>query len=170
MKKRSFLSSLMICLCFTVYARPIWRFSAESGVLAYRHQTSRIDPGPDYRGPFVVDNGRNIQLKGGYILAKKHLYLAAGCGFQQFNGINGATISGSIEVLPLSSKLSPIAAIELGYSHLWNQYPGGTGSALGAAYLGVHYQLSRKCSLYFKSGSIGFQRASWTPLILGLRF
>ena len=57
-----------------------------------------------------------------------------------------------------------------GYSHIWNQYAGGTGEAHIDLGIGLQYRFSKRMSIYFQSGIMVTQEAFFSPLRFGLRF
>jgi hypothetical protein len=72
--------------------------------------------------------------------------------------------------VPLKSKLSPLFNLKIGYSHLWNQYENGTGSALVEFGIGVNYRPKEKLNVFLKSGFLITQQSLLLPIRLGLRF
>lgn len=68
------------------------------------------------------------------------------------------------------SKLTPLLNIKVGYDHIWNQYEGGTGTALGEFTAGIDYKLSEKLNMFLKSGMLFTQQAFFIPIKIGIRF
>ncbi len=91
-------------------------------------------------------------------------------GYLNFEGINGLSIFSDIEYLPLNTKLTPLINLKIGYTHIWNQYEKGTGTAMGEFGLGLNYRLSRKVSIFIKSGFLMTQQSLLIPIKLGFRY
>ena len=124
----------------------------ETGFLKYRYQLVQydLDPGSDWKG-YYLDNeqdGIDLNLVNGVSFFEKRFFTGVGLGYQNFEGINGITVFGDIEYMPLKSKLTPLLNIKVGYDHIWNQYEGGTGTAFGEFAAGVSYKLNSATSHY----------------------
>lgn len=174
MKKLSLLLLFITSICFTSYSQFRYSGKVETGFLKYRYQLVQydLDPGSDWNGYYLDDeqDGIDLNLINGVSFFKKRLLTGVGIGYQNFEGINGLTIFGDLEYLPLKSKFTPLVNIKIGYDHIWNQYEGGTGTAFGEFGAGVNYMLTEKLNIYLKSGILLTQQASLIPIRIGLGF
>ena len=75
-----------------------------------------------------------------------------------------------LEYLPFKTRLSPLFNLKIGYSHIWNQYENGTGTALGEFGFGLNYRLTENIDIYAKSGFLITQQSLLIPIRLGFRF
>jgi hypothetical protein len=57
-----------------------------------------------------------------------------------------------------------------GYSHIWNQYEGGTGTPLIEPGIGVAYRLKNKNSLLLRTSLVVTQQVAFFAVRLGLSF
>lgn len=142
----------------------------EAGYLNYRNHTVRVDPGTNWKGYYLSSSGVSLNLISGLSLTRQRVFAGIGLGYTNFKGVSGATVFSNLEYLSFHTKLTPILNIELGYSHLWNQYSGGTGTAIVGAQIGLNYRITKNTSAYIQAGTLVTQQASLIPLTLGLRF
>jgi hypothetical protein len=131
-----------------------------------------MGPDSDWKGDYLnkEQDGIDLNMVNGISLFENRFFAGAGIGYQNFEGINGITVFGDIEYLPLKSKLTPLLNIKVGYDHIWNQYEGGTGTALGEFTAGIDYKLSEKLNMFLKSGMLFTQQAFFIPVKIGIRF
>jgi hypothetical protein len=131
-----------------------------------------MGPDSDWKGDYLnkEQDGIDLNMVNGISLFENRFFAGAGIGYQNFEGINGITVFGDIEYLPLKSKLTPLLNIKVGYDHIWNQYEGGTGTALGEFTAGIDYKLSEKLNMFLKSGMLFTQQAFFIPIKIGIRF
>lgn len=142
---------------------------AEVGHLKFQNHTIDIDTGPNWKGYYLSGkNGFDINIVNG--INYKKIFAGIGVGYLNFEGINGLSIFSDIEYLPLKTKLTPLINLKIGYSHIWNQYENGTGTAMGEFGLGLNYRLSGKVSMFLKSGLLMTQQSFLIPIKLGFRF
>lgn len=143
---------------------------AETGFLKYRTNTIQIDPGPNWKGyNLYEENGIDINIVNGFNYDNK-VYVGVGTGYLNFEGISGLSVFSDLEYLPLKTRFTPLINLKIGYSHIWNQYDNGTGTALGELCLGLNYRLIDKINLYMKAGFLVTQQSLITPLRFGVRF
>ena len=156
------------------YSQVRYARKMEAGFMNFRYNTVQydMDPNSDWKGDYLnkEQNGIDLNMVNGISLFEKRFFAGAGIGYQNFEGINGITVFGDIEYLPLKSKLTPLLNIKVGYDHIWNQYEGGTGTALGEFTAGIDYKLSEKLNIFLKSGMIFTQQAFFIPVKIGVRF
>ena len=156
---------------FTVFSQVEYRIKVESGFLKYNYLTIQIDPGPNstWKGYNLKgDNGIDINLINGYIFGDK-FFTGLGVGYLNFKGINGLSLFADFEYLPLKTRLTPLLDIRLGYSHVWNQYEKGTGTAIFELGGGLNYKLTEKSNIYLQYGYLMTQQSNLTPIRIGFR-
>ncbi len=159
---------------FTSYCQVKYSGKVETGFLKYRYQLVQydLDPGSDWKGYYLDDeqDGIDINLINGISLFEKRFFTGVGIGYKNFEGINGITVFGDIDYLPLKSKLTPLLSLKIGYDHIWNQYEGGIGTAMAEFTAGVNYKLTEKLNIYLKSGILFTQQSSLIPIRIGMGF
>ncbi len=174
MRKIYALLVLLTFITIDLHSQVKYSGKVESGFLMYRFRLINydMDPGYDWKG-YNLDqkqDGIDLNLINGISLFEKRLFAGAGIGYQNFEGINGITVFGDIEYLPLKSRLTPLLNIKIGYDHIWNQYDGGTGTALGEFTAGINYKLNEKLNVFLKSGILFTQQSSLVPIRIGIGF
>jgi hypothetical protein len=169
---RTAISIVLLSLLFGLkgYGQINYSIKIETGFLKYRYNTIRVDPGPNWKGYYLNgENGIDLNFING-LYYKKKLFAGIGLGYLNFEGINGLSLFSDLEYLPLKSKLSPLINLKIGYSHIWNQYENGTGTALSELTIGLNYRMTEKIDMYIKSGFLLTQQSSLIPIRLGFRF
>ncbi len=152
------------------YSQVNYSIKAETGFLTYQFNTIDVDPGPNWKGYYLDgENGFDLSITNG-IEYKEKLYAGVGVGYLNYEGINGFSVFSDFEYLPLKRRLSPLVNLKIGYNHIWNQYEGGTGTALGELGIGVNYKLTDRFGIYAKSGVLMTQQSLLIPIRIGLRF
>ena len=130
-------------------------FKIETSFLKYRFNVIHVDPGPGWKGYNLTgDNGIEISF-GKALRYKDKFQVGIDIGYLNFSGINGLSVISGFEFLPSIKKISPLLYFDIGYSHIWNQYEKGTGTALGEIGIGVSFRISEKKIIYVKSGYLG---------------
>lgn len=156
-----------------VYSQVKYSGKFEAGYLNYQHQLVMVDadPGSGGKGYYLNNkqDGIDLNLINGVAAFDNRLFTGVGLGYQNYEGISGFAVFGNFEYIPLKSKLSPIIEIKIGYDHIWNQYEGGTGTALSEIVAGINYKLSDKVAIYLKSGMLFTQQSSLIPIRIGIR-
>lgn len=142
----------------------------EAGYAKYLKQELRVEPGPGWQGYNLKGepNGVDVNVINGISFAR--VSTGIGIGYLNYEGTHGATTFGEVEYLPLRSKLSPIAAIRLGYTHVWNQYENGKTTGMLEFNGGLNYNISQNVALYAKGGILFTQQSSFFPVRVGIRF
>jgi len=115
----------------------------------------------EYGVDFSIINGIDFKNK---------LFAGIGLGYLNFEGVNGFSIFSDFEYLPITTRLTPLINLKLGYSHIWNQYENGTGTGLGEFCVGLNYKLIEKMDVYAKSGFTMTHQSLLIPIKLGFRF
>jgi hypothetical protein len=142
---------------------------SEVGFLKYRFHTVRVDPGPNWKG-YNLDkkDGIDISLVNG-VEFNQTLSVGIGARYYNFEGVNGLALYSDFEYLPLRSRLTPLINLQVGYSHLWNQYQNGTGTGLGELNVGLYFRLTDKAGFYAKSGFLLTQQSLLIPIKGGIK-
>lgn len=171
---RHFFLTLILLLVSILFAEAQISYSGriETGYQHYLFRTLTVDPGPNWKG-YNLDkkqNGFNFTTSNGLAFAKRKLYTGIGLGYLNYEGIEGISIFGDFEYLPLKNRLTPLFNLRLGYNHIWNQYDGGTGTMQTEFGLGINYKMKEKLGVYTKSGLVITQQSFLVPITLGFRF
>lgn len=161
---------LFLFISSTVFSQINYSLKAEAGYIRYGNNTIQVDPGPGWKGYNLNgQNGIEICAVNGVKYHNK-LYAGVGVGYLNFDGIHGFSVFPELEYVPLKTRFSPLINIRVGYSHLWNQYEGGTGTTLGEFDFGVNYRISEEMDVCIKFGLLYTQQSRLIPLIVGFRF
>ncbi len=139
--------------------------------MSYQHNTIDVDPGPNWKGHYLSDrDGFDFSANVGVIL-KERFNVGVGMSYFNFEGIHGMGSFSDlgINILP-KSKFSPIVYWHAGYSHLWNQYAGGTGTFLSDLGLRVQYKFSPKVGIQASAGLLSSQQSFIRPYRIGVIF
>jgi hypothetical protein len=152
------------------YSQIKYSLKAETGFFKYQFNTIQIDPSPNWKGYYLdEEDGIGLNIINGIDLKNK-LFAGIGIGYLNFEGTSGFSVFSDFEYLVLKTRLTPLINFKIGYSHIWNQYEDGTGTALGEFVLGLNYGLTDKTDIYLKSGFSLTQQSLLIPIILGCRF
>ena len=161
-------------ISFESYSQVIYARKMEIGFMNFRYNTVQydMDPNSDWKG-YNLDkeqDGIDLNLVNGISLFEKRFFAGAGIGYQNFEGINGITVFADFEYLPFRSRFTPLFNVKVGYDHIWNQYEGGTGTALGEFVAGINYRMTEKLDIFLKSGMLFTQQSFLIPIKIGVRF
>lgn len=138
--------------------------------MRFQYNTVQVDPGPGWKGNYLNNNGIDINFINGLTCANKKIFAGLGLGYLNFGGTNGISVFADLEYLPLKTKLTPLLNVKSGYSHIWNQYDGGTGTMHTEFGIGLNYKLTEKFGLCLKSGMLFTQQAFLIPINIGFRY
>jgi hypothetical protein len=171
--KTAFLS-LILLVAFAALPQAQIKYvgKIEISYLKYQNRLLTVDPGVNWRG-YNLDNKQNglsVSSINGVSIIKGKLNTGIGIGYLNFWGINGISVFSDIEFSPLKTRLVPIFNLRLGFTHIWNQYDNGTGTALIGFGLGLSYRLTDALSIYAKSGMTITQQSLFTPVLIGVSF
>lgn len=187
MKKWIIIVLCVVGLSELGWAQSLVYIKPELGYTHFLEHAVQIEPGPNWRGYYIeYQNAFTANIAGGVRMGN-HFAAGIGLGYQNFEGVNGLSVFSDLEYFITSIKLvegteenpaigrikpglRPSIYFRLGYNHLWNQYDGGTGSAVGELGLGVEYMNTNGNSIYIKGGISAMQQSFLLPLGLGLRF
>lgn len=162
----------MMLLTHTVLKAQI-RYSAKSevGYLPYVAQTIRAEHDLDWKGEALnkKQNGIEVSVVNG-IRFREVLFFGVGIGYLNYEGVNGYSIYGDMEVLGSKKKLAPLFGFRAGSTHIYNQYEGGSSSGTVEFSIGVNYRPINKLHTYLKAGVRFAHSASFTPIRIGVGF
>lgn len=171
---RHFFLTLILLLVSTLFTEAQISHSEriETGYQHYLFRALKVDPGPDWKGYNLDEkqNGYNYTTSYGLSFAERKLYTGIGIGYLNFEGIDGISIFGDFDYLPLKNRLTPLFNLRLGYNHIWNQYEGGTGTMHTEFGLGLYYKIKGIFGIYIKSGLLIMQQSFLVPITLGVSF
>jgi len=145
----------------------------ESSYLRYLTHTINVDATPEWKGYYLTDIQRGFDVNAMYGWDfNEYLYVGLGTGYMNFHGINGVSAFTDVDVYVSNTYINPYLNVKLGYSHIWNQYEGGTGSFLGQFGLGVNFRFDvySYLSFYVKSGVMFTQQSLLIPVGVGVKF
>lgn len=170
MKHLALITLLLLSNSFSVKAQFEYAGKTEFGYMHFEYHPIQIDPGPEWKGYYLNENGVYINSIHGLSNPNKKLFAGIGLGYLNFEGINGVSVFADFEYLPLKTRITPILNLKIGYDHIWNQYDGGTGTKLAELGVGMNYKLTGEFSLYLKSGILLTQQSALLPITIGFRF
>lgn len=167
---RSFLFVLLFLVCNTTKAQSRYRFGFESGYQHFIGNTIIIEPGPGWKGYYLSDqSGFDLNVING-VQFGEHFKAGIGTGYMNFNQVHGASGFLDLNCNLFVSRLRPFVSARFGYSHLWNQYPGGSGTGLVEFGIGLMYSADSGKVFYFKTGALFMQQSLLAPLRIGMIF
>ena len=167
------LSSLIfIAFGLKICGQTDYSVKVESGYLNFKGTIINVNPGPNWKGYNLNEeqNGIDLNVINGISFSKNKFFTGIGIGYVNFEKINGLSIFTDFEYKPLSTKLSPIGNLKIGYNHIWNQYENGNGSILFELGGGIKYKMTEKLNVYLQSGLLITQQSSFFPIRLGIQF
>lgn len=157
-------------ISFTAAGQTSIRYSGkvEVGYLSNQNLVLRINPGENWKGYNLEgnQNGVEISLINGIVI-RDRFFVGIGTGYLNFEGVNGASLTGDLAYQPLQKRVSPTLNFRAGYSHIWNQYEGGTGTPLIEPGIGVVYRTQNKKMLLLRTSLLVTQQVAFFALRLG---
>ncbi|MCB9425957.1 MAG: hypothetical protein H6584_02850 [Flavobacteriales bacterium] len=169
-------TNLLITVIFFFYSYPSVAQTSYSGRFELGNLKSLgtivdVDPSVGWRGHYLDENAKGLRVDWvNGISFNRKLFTGIGLGYLNFEGINGFCLYSDLEYVPLKYKFSPLINFKLGYSHIWNQYDGGTKTSLIELNLGLHHKLNNRHSISLKSGITLTQQSLLIPITLGFRY
>ena len=137
--------------------------------LPYTAKTVMIDPGPNWKG-YNLDNrqsGLALSSSNG-LKIKNRFYVGVGLAYLNFEGINGLAAYTEFDYFFFKKKkLMPFLNLQIGYSHIWNQYDGGKGTGYTVYAAGLQYDVHQRLSIRVQSGLLFAQQALFVPISIG---
>jgi hypothetical protein len=170
MKNLLLTTFLMLSISSISKAQFSYTGKIEFGYMHFEYHPIQVDPGPDWKGYNLSDNGICINAINGLSNPNKKLFAGLGLGYLNFRGNSGVSVFADFEYLPLKTRITPLLNFKIGYNHIWNQYDGGTGTTLAEFGVGMNLKLSEEFGLFLKSGILFTQQSALLPIIIGLRF
>lgn len=165
---------IMIIACFDdANAQAKYAGKLDFGYLSYWYKAVMVDAGPDWKSYNLPrqQSGIHLSVSNGLRMAKGKLYAGIGLGYLNFGGIDGLSVFTDVDYRFLrQTRLSPFIGMRLGYAHIWNQYEGGTGTEIIEFTAGVNIKLTKRLSIYLKSGIAETQQVFFIPVNVGLLF
>lgn len=143
----------------------------EAGYWVYQSRMIRVEPGPNWKGYYLAGkpDGADAGIINGISFADRRLFTGVGVGYINFAGTKGYLLFADAEYLPLRTRLTPLANLKIGRSHIWNQYNGGTATTFLEATAGMNCKLTKRTGAYLKSGVAFTQQSMFIPVRLGMR-
>lgn len=143
----------------------------EAGYLPYLARTLTVDPGPNWKGYPLKSNQNGIELSAiNGVRFKEKLFIGAGVGYLNYQGLSGYSIFGNVEYLVTRKKLSPLLNFRAGSSKIYNQYENGSTTGTLAFNFGLNYKATKKINLNLQGGIAFAFGASFTPIRFGIGF
>ncbi len=171
---RYFFATAILLIIFSVISKAQIKYAGkiEAGYLKYFFRPVVVKPGSGWRGFNLENNQSGVDLNfvNGISSSSGRGFVGVGVGYLNFEGINGISLFSDFENVPLRGKFSPILNLKIGYTHIWNQYDGGTGSALVEFGVGEGFRITDKLGIYLKSGLLITQQSVLIPIKMGVRF
>jgi hypothetical protein len=156
-------------LVATAQINPGWK--AEIGYLNFQNQSLRVDPGPNWKGYYLNNDPNGIDLNIAYgINFRNRLYAGIGLGLLSFEDIQGGDAFAVIDYSLLKTSFAPFLHFRSGYSHIWNQYEGGRGTAITEIGGGLKLRISPKFAVSLRSGIMLTQQTFFIPVVAGFNF
>lgn len=144
----------------------------EGSYFIYNYTTIQVEPGPGWKGYNIDDesNGVGFSCSNGISIFNNKLYTGVGFGYLNFKSIQGYSLYADVNYSPFKSKVNPFLNLNVGYSHLNNQYENGTRTGLVNIGAGLNFNLNKTRAIYLQSGLMFTQQAMLLPITLGLKF
>lgn len=163
---------LLLTLSSVVKAQVNYAGKINIGYMKYLDNIVTVDPADNWKGYNLrkEQNGIDFNLINGLSFKNNKLFTGLGIGYMNFEGTNGVSVFADFEYLPMKTRMTPLLNLKLGYSHIWNQYEGGTGTILTEFGIGINYKVTEKFGLFLKTGILLTQQSSLIPIAIGLRF
>ncbi|MFA6150387.1 MAG: hypothetical protein WC716_03635 [Chitinophagaceae bacterium] len=170
MRKTTLLLATFIALSCSSGAQIKFTTKVETAWMPYGARLVRVDAGPGWKG-YNLDNKQNgfaLNLVNGARI-KDRFFAGLGLGYLNFEGINGFSLYSDFEFYFLKKKkLNPFLNLTIGYSHLNNQYEGGTGSGCTSYGAGIQYRHTPNLAFSVQTGFLITQQALFYPVRLSI--
>lgn len=140
------------------------------GRLLFIGNTIKVDPGPNWMGYYLNNASAYILNTSHGLLWKGVFFTGVGVEYQQFHGKYGFSGFAKLSTQVYNKKISINGSLKIGYSHLWNQYPNGTGTMYLAPELGVVWEVPERIAFELTTGPTWMQQSLLWSLGLGFRF
>ena len=170
--KHSFILFLLLVSCTLCTAQVRYDGKLETGYLKFLNHNITFDAGENFKGYNLEkkQNGIDVNTTHGISFGNNKAFAGLGVGYANFEGVQGMAAYSEIEFLTNRSKISPLLGMKIGYNHIWNQYEGGSGTAMMDLGVGIHYKVADRMGLFLKTGLYFAQQSTLIPIRLGVRF
>jgi hypothetical protein len=166
---------LLVFWLLTGYAQGNVKFESTAGVGTFSYFVGlvKVDPGPGWKGynlPREPGTGFLISTSNGLSIFD-FFHVGIGTGYAKINKTSGLMLFADLRAD--FSKKKPFAMflyINPGYSHFWNQYEGGTGTALFDIGLGTRLKVLAKSKALLSLGLLSMQQNTYVSAKLGFTF
>ncbi len=173
LSKKSLLTIFLFSIFnFSALAQIRYAAKIETSYLFYNYTTVQVEPGPGWKGYNIdsEENGVGVSCSNGVSLFNNKLYTGIGLGLLNFDGIKGYALYADIDYAPFKTKWNPFLNMNVGYSHLNNQYDNGTATGLVNIGAGLNFNINQTRAVFLKSGVMFTQQAMLFPVTLGFKF
>jgi hypothetical protein len=155
-----------------VLAQVRYSGKVEVSYFDFRYRMVQVDPGPGWKGYNLNQdqNGIGLTSINGLDLVKDKLFAGVGLSYLNYENTHGMAVFSDVEYAPLNTRLTPLLNMKFGYSHIWNQYDGGSGTGLVDFGGGLRYRVTQRLSIYARSGVQFAQQCVFIPVSIGVKF
>ena len=146
--------------------------TASIGTFSFLTGLVMVDPGPGWEGynlPREQKTGIQAATING-ISISDFFHIGIGAGYANFSKTSGMLLFADLRADFSKKPFALFAYANPGYSHFWNQYDGGTGTAMFDFGLGARYNVFSKSKVIFSFGLLFMQQNSYIPVKLGFTF
>jgi hypothetical protein len=170
MKKLTLLL-LVISYCYSAKSQFKYTAKIETSYQLFLGSPIKYDAGPGWRGYQLdkMQNGLEIGVVNG-VSFNDNYRLGIGTSYLNYEGINGYSIYGDLEILTSKGKTPPVFHLKVGRSHINNQYENGNTGNFFEVGGGIERKISRIVSLQFKIGFRFAHDSILFPISIGTRF
>lgn len=146
--------------------------TASIGTFSFLTGLVMVDPGPGWEGynlPREQKTGIQAATING-ISISEFFHIGIGAGYANFDKKNGLMLFGDIRADFSKKPFAVFAYANPGYSHFWNQYDGGTGTAMFDFGFGARYKVLQKSKALISVGLLSMQQSTYISVKLGYTF
>ena len=172
---RNFILIFMLAFGFlTSKAQENIKFESTASIGTFSFLTGlvMVDPGPGWEGynlPREQKTGIQAATING-ISISEFFHIGIGAGYANFDKKNGLMLFGDIRADFSKKPFALFVYANPGYSHFWNQYDGGTGTAMFDFGFGARYKILEKSKALISVGLLCMQQSSYISVKLGYTF
>lgn len=172
--RNAFLTVFLLLNYLAVHAQDKIRFRSTVNIGTFSYFTSlvMVDPGPGWNGynlPRHPGTGIRVSITNGICISDL-FHIGIGAGYANFSGISGMMLFGDIRADFSKKPFAIFAYVNPGYSHFWNQYEGGTGTAMFDFGLGARHKIFAKSYALLSIGLLSMQQNTYISVKLGYTF
>lgn len=147
--------------------------TVNAGTVTYFTGLVMVDPGEGWQGYYLPrEAGTGIQLTSSNgISISDNFHLGVGAGYAYISKTSGLMLFADLRAdFSRRKPFAMFAYFNPGYSHFWNQYDGGTGTAMLDFGLGVRYKVMAKSKIMLSAGLLSMQMNTYISMKLGYTF